>query len=119
MFINWNETELHFNPLTIEPAANGIPLPFYGNYGGPFWTAGEVGGTTPPLPPNGDPFAVDTQPVDKLDAAFYLHDLAYNVNPEASVENDFALLQTIDSLQFSDPGASTYGGDVELVSMRA
>jgi len=113
MFINWDESVLHFNPQTIEPAENGIPLPVYGNYGGPLWTAGEVGGTTPPLPANGDPFSVDPQPVDKLDAAFYLHDLAYNVNPGASADNDFALLQTIDSLQFTDPNASNYGGDAE------
>src|SRR4051812_41493249 len=102
MFINWDDTVLHFNEI-----------PVYGNYGGPLWTAGEVGGTTPQLPANGDPFSVDPKPVDNLDAAFYLHDLAYNVNPGATADNDFALLQTIDSLQFTDPSAPDYGGDAE------
>jgi len=97
----------------MEPADSGIPIPVYGNYGGPLWTAGQVGGTTPPLPANGDPFSVDPEPVDRLDAAFYVHDLSYVDNPGASVENDFQLLQAIDSLQFTDPSASNYGGDVE------
>jgi hypothetical protein len=115
MNINWDESLLHFHPQSIEPAANGIPLPYYGNYGGPLWTAGEVGGTTPPLPANEDPFSVDPKPLDNLDAAFYLHDLAYKENLGAPVlpDDDFELLQTIYGLQFTNPDAPNYGGDME------
>src|SRR4029453_15590025 len=50
-FINW-EPNLFFHPTSLDPfATHGIPIPTYGNYGGPGYTAGTLGGTPPPPPP--------------------------------------------------------------------
>ena len=68
--INWEPT-LHFHPTSLDPfATHGIPVPTYGNYGGPGYTAGTLGGTTPNPPP-------DPTPVDPLDTLFYQHDLVF------------------------------------------
>ena len=49
--INW-EPILFFDPTSLDPfASHGIPIPTYGNYGGPGYTAGTLGGTTPNLLP--------------------------------------------------------------------
>jgi hypothetical protein len=49
--INW-EPNLFFDPTSLDPfASHGIPIPTYGNYGGPGYTAGTLGGTTPILLP--------------------------------------------------------------------
>jgi len=45
MFINWDVTR--FDPNSVEPSTqHGIPVPSYGNYGGPNYSAGAQGGTT-------------------------------------------------------------------------
>jgi hypothetical protein len=44
MHINW-EARSYFDPNSPDPfATHGIPLPTYGNYGGPNYSAGEVDG---------------------------------------------------------------------------
>ena len=49
---------------------------YYGNYGGLNYSSGVVGGTiTETSPP----------PVDAYDAAFYLHDLAYQSSSKPAV----------------------------------
>jgi hypothetical protein len=59
-FISWEPT-LHFHPTSLDPfTTHGIPVPTYGNYGGPGYTAGTLGGTTPNSLP-------DPAPVDPLD----------------------------------------------------
>src|SRR6516164_7035533 len=43
MFINWDVTA-RFDPNSLVPSTHGIPIPSYGNYGGPNYTAGVEGG---------------------------------------------------------------------------
>jgi hypothetical protein len=69
MFINWNVTT-RFDPNSLQPSTHGIPVPSYGNYGGPNYSAGVEGGTTPETPTN-------PAPVDALDFLFWQHDLVY------------------------------------------
>jgi hypothetical protein len=69
MYINWDVT-IRFDPNSLEPSTqHGIPVPSYGNYGGPNYTAGVEGGTTPEIP--------FPAPTDDLDLLFYNHDLVY------------------------------------------
>jgi hypothetical protein len=93
--VNWD---------TIVPTPVGLPIPTYGNYGGP----GYTGGTTDPLQWN-----YTIAPVDALDALFKLHDRAYDLSitpVEDRPEADLALIQGIARLpegrldaQASDP----------------
>jgi hypothetical protein len=73
--INW-DPNLSFDPTNVaDPfATHGIPIPTYGNYGGPGYTAGTLGGTTPPLDPQTQ--LPDPPWADDLDRLFYLHDFA-------------------------------------------
>ena len=73
MFINWDVTA-RFDPSSLASSTegtstHGIPIPSYGNYGGPNYTAGVEGGTT-----LGNPIPA---PVDALDTLFWQHDLVY------------------------------------------
>ena len=108
MHINWNVTT-RFDPHSLEPSNHGIPIPSYGNYGGPNYSAGVKGGTTPETPTN-------PAPVDALDNLFWQHDLVYQhlkdnaatlqdtFNADvALVQGMFALAQTE-----SDPEALLY-----------
>ena|SRR5437016_1705529 len=75
MFINWDVTA-RFDPNSLVSSTqgvstHGVPIPSYGNYGGPNYTAGVEGGTTPEGP-NPTPAFLD--PLDKL---FWQHDLVY------------------------------------------
>ncbi len=75
MFINWDVTA-RFDPDSLVASTqgvstHGIPIPSYGNYGGPNYSAGVEGGTTPEGP-NPTP-----APVDALDTLFWQHDLVY------------------------------------------
>src|SRR5262245_53449854 len=67
--INW-DPNLSFDPTNVaDPfATHGIPVPTYGNYGGPGYTAGTLGGTAS--------VPADPPAVDSLDQLFYTHDLA-------------------------------------------
>src|SRR5262249_17984951 len=75
MFINWNVTA-RFDPSSLADSTqgvstHGIPIPSYGNYGGPNYTAGVEGGTNPEGP---NPIPA---PRDDLDKLFWQHDLVY------------------------------------------
>src|SRR5262245_26073174 len=70
MFINWGVTA-RFDPNSLVPSTHGIPIPSYGNYGGPNYSAGVENGTTPEGP---NPIPA---PVDSLDTLFWQHDLVY------------------------------------------
>jgi hypothetical protein len=95
MNINWDDT-FHINPHTLQPDTKGIPLPSYGNYGGP-----TISGPDAPL--------------DLLDTAFAVHDAGSVVDPVAA---DVQLIDTILALdtagQLSDPEASLYAGFATL-----
>jgi|SRR5262245_159023 len=111
--INW-DPKLSFDPTSLDPfATHGIPIPTYGNYGGPGYSAGTLGGTTPP-PPNPNP-----PPVDALDALFHAHDFALqqaNGNLPAIVGASIDLVLNMDgrldvqALIHSDPAAQLYEG---------
>jgi hypothetical protein len=97
-----------FDPTSIDPAAtHGIPIPTYGNYGGPGYTAGTLGGTTPSPPPN-------PPPVDALDALFYVHDLAFQqfhdgtIGPAELVEASVQLVLGMSALTYTDPVSPDY-----------
>jgi Ca2+-binding RTX toxin-like protein len=75
----------------------------YGNYGGPDYSSGVVGGTiTESSPP----------PVDVYDAAFYLHDLAYqsSSDPAVRIPADVQLAQSLSDLTLHG------GGDVNVIT---
>jgi hypothetical protein len=106
MFINWTK-DVFLNPTTLTASATppGIPIPTYGNYGGPDYTDGTVGGR---IPTGGG-----VKPVDQLDHLFKVHDLAYQSHP-AKTElpvADLNLIHGIEGLTGQlDAEASFYGG---------
>jgi hypothetical protein len=107
-FISWEPT-LHFHPTSLDPfATHGIPVPTYGNYGGPGYTAGTLGGTTPNPPP-------DPAPVDPLDTLFYQHDLVFQqfhdgviTDPAALIQASVQLVLGMSALTYTDPGSPNY-----------
>ncbi len=111
-YINWAK-EVFIDPVTFSASAGpgGIPIPTYGNYGGPDYSNGLVGGT---IPLNGA-----LPPVDQLDALFFNHDLAYQLQPSANEipSADLALIHGIELLTATGPldaEASLYAGAVTL-----
>jgi hypothetical protein len=108
--INW-EPNLSFDPTSLDPfATHGIPIPTYGNYGGPGYTAGTLGGTTPPPPPN-------PPPVDALDELFYAHDFALqqaNGNPQVIVAASIDLVLKMDALPLINPSDPSYDPAAQL-----
>ena len=109
--INWDRP-FHVDPATLQPAASGVPVPTYGNYGGPEYSAGVF-----VLDP--DPSHLDAGPVDALDRQFLLHDQATAAarTPAEQAVADLGLLRGVVAL---DPGqldaeASVYGGLTALV----
>ena len=98
MFIHW-DSPLRFHPTTLEPSTQkGIPVPYYGLYGGPG---------------NSGPGA----PVSTLDALYQAHDNAYDIaqgDISAQSKADAKLIQSIFLLDqsggLSDPEDSLYGG---------
>src|SRR5262249_29672648 len=73
MFINWDVTA-RFDPNSLVPSTHGIPIPSYGNYGGPNYSAGVENRRTPEP---GSPDYLAHPPNDALDSLFYDHDLVY------------------------------------------
>ena len=107
MYINWTK-DVYIDPITLTagPGPNGIPIPTYGNYGGPDYSDGSVGGI---IPTSGA-----LLPVDKLDTLFFFHDLAYQNSGGTEVPSaDLALIHGIEYLTAThqlDAEASFYGG---------
>ncbi|MBJ6125895.1 hypothetical protein [Microvirga splendida] len=80
MQINWLQ-------LTEGPA--DIPVPTYGQYGGPNWSGGEVVG-------DNEPGNYSVPPEDRLDALFLVHDQAYDQpNTLLRAQADLLLIQGI------------------------
>ena len=104
-YINWEDSNIHFQPQTPQPADHGIPVPFYGNWGGPHWSAGELNGT--------DTTVIALSP---LDAAFKAHDIAYGTAQGIAdiAQADYTLVSTIGTLNFVDPEDSIYAGFASL-----
>ena len=110
--INWT-TDVFIDPVTLTagPGPNGIPVPTYGNFGGPDYSNGQVGGTIP--------LTGVLPPVDKLDGLFFAHDLAYQLHPSATEipSADLALIHGIEYLTATkqlDAEGSLYGGAATL-----
>jgi hypothetical protein len=107
MNINWTE-DVYIDPVTFTASAvpPGIPIPTYGNYGGPDYSDGSIGGT---IPPGGG-----VPPVDQLDALFEAHDLAYQNSGATELPSaDLTLIHGIEYLTAThqlDAEASFYGG---------
>jgi hypothetical protein len=108
MNINWEDSTLRFDPNSPDPfATHGLPLPVYGNYGGPNWSAGQVGGTITPTSP---------LPVDDLDQLFYQHDLVYqnSQDPLTRAFADVQLVEDMRALTFTDAGDPNYDPEAGL-----
>ena len=101
--INW-DVVFYFGSMTLKPAASGIAVPTYGNYGGPGYSEGVFAPPSPPYEPA----------VDVLDAQFLAHDVASAaaLSPSQQSEADLALLQSVVALDpvELDAEASLYAG---------
>jgi hypothetical protein len=109
MYINW-EALSYFDPHSPDPfATHGIPLPTYGNYGGPNYSAGEIGGKITGTP-------ADPPPVDQLDTLFYHHDFVYqtSMDPLVRVGADVQLVEGMHALTYTDPGDANYDPEAGL-----
>jgi hypothetical protein len=117
--INWDVT-VRFDPNDLQAsssglAQHGIKVPSYGNYGGPNYSAGVEGGTTPEP---GSPGYIANPPKDPLDQLFYAHDLTYqhvkdglvppqNI-PEVITTADVTLVEGLAALTNLEPEAFLY-----------
>jgi hypothetical protein len=101
----------YIDPVTLQPAVSGIPLPTYGNFGGAGYSQGVFA-------LNPDPAQFDPVPIDALDQLFQIHDRAYTVGatPSDLAAADVGLIRGIAALDQSqlDPEASLYGGAATL-----
>jgi hypothetical protein len=112
-YINWDEP-FYFNTRTLSTATSpeerySIPIPTYGNYGGPDHTQGNFGEN--PL----EPPTRSERPLDALDRQFHRHDVASALagdDPAAQATADLAVIQRVARL--SDEKLA----DPEAVSMR-
>jgi hypothetical protein len=118
-YINWDEP-FYFNTRTLSTSASpdgpySVPIPTYGNYGGPGYTQGDFGENPLEQPTSSE------RPLDALDRRFYLHDVATALaegDPDAQVAADLTLIRRIDGLtsaQLADPEARVYAGLATLV----
>jgi hypothetical protein len=113
-----------FDGLTFEPDEGinfdqpfvsflDFPVPTYGNYGGPGYTAGQY--SAPGSATNPGNYALE--PIDPLDALFRFHDMAYDpglpgYNPAARPLADVALIEGISRIPNGqlDADAAIYAG---------
>ena len=113
--INWEDAFNLHNPLNVF-ATRSILVPTYGNYGGPAYTAGQFGATTP----EPSELTAATQPLDQLDALFYQHDRAYQHFSQGKgtfldiVSADVRLILNMAALTYTDPADSSYDPDAGL-----
>ncbi|ACL55141.1 hypothetical protein [Methylobacterium nodulans] len=84
MYINWSK------PVS---GPDGVPIPTYGNYGGPGYSNGEI------LSSPNQSVDYSATPVDALDSLFRAHDMVYD-SPSTLVraEGDLALIMGIEHL---------------------
>jgi hypothetical protein len=106
--INW-DLPFHVDPSTLLPSDTGIPVPTYGNFGGPGYTNGIFVGSGQ-IP--------DPTPVDALDFQFMLHDQASAAAQTTAqqVAADLTLIAGIEALKPSqlDAEARLYAGATTL-----
>ena len=109
------EEALNINWSILVPGPGGVPIPTYGNYGGPGYSNGQV------LSSPDQPVDYSAPPVDALDALFRFHDMAYD-SPSTLVraEGDLALIQGIEGLSFGplSPEESLYAGGAILFGIQ-
>jgi hypothetical protein len=124
MYINWDVTT-RFDPNSVLASTqHGIPVPSYGNYGGPNYSAGAEGGRTPEL---GTTDYLAHPPKDDLDQLFYTHDLVYQHLEDGTatvqqtfdadaklLEGMYALTRSEPALFAKDPEALLYEGFASL-----
>jgi hypothetical protein len=124
MDINWDVT-IRFDPNSLLASTqHGIPVPSYGNYGGPNYSAGEEGGRTPEF---GTADYLAHPPKDDLDQLFYTHDLVYQHLEDGTatvqqtfdadaklLEGMYALTQSEPALFAKDPEPLLYEGFATL-----
>jgi hypothetical protein len=101
----------YIDPVTLQPATSGIPLPTYGNFGGAGYSQGV-------FVLNPDPTQFNPVPIDALDQLFQVHDQAYAVGatPSDLSVADVGLIRGIATLDQSqlDPEANLYSGAATL-----
>ncbi len=105
MAINWT---------IMVPGPEGIPVPTYGNYGGPLYSDGHV------LASENERVDYSSPPVDTLDGLFLLHDQAYDVaDPNVRAEADLALARSVAALPDETTSAheDLYGGGAVLFGL--
>ena len=99
----------------LVPGPGGVPIPTYGNYGGPGYSNGQV------LSSPDQPVDYSAPPVDALDALFRFHDMAYD-SPSTLVraEGDLALIKGIEGLSSGQlpPEQSLYAGAAILFGIQ-
>ena len=108
MNINWVDSTLRFDPKSPDPfATHGIPLPVYGLYGGPNWSAGQIGGTVTSTSPPG---------VDALDELFKTHDFLIQnaTNLPQIIDAHVQLVVGMQALTYTDPGQPGYDAEAGL-----
>ena len=104
MYINW-EVTTRFDPNSLEPSTHGIPIPSYGNYGGPNYSAGVENGTTPETP--------NPPPLDALDVLFYAARSCLSACPRwhcttnSHCPADVHLVEAMYGLTQTDPSSRT------------
>ena len=111
---NTTEGALNINWSVLVPGPGGVPIPTYGNYGGPGYSNGQVLGSPD------QPVDYSAPPVDPLDALFRFHDMAYD-SPSTLVraEGDLALVRGIEGLSSGPlpPEESLYAGAAILFGL--
>jgi hypothetical protein len=108
--INWDQP-FYVDPATLLPAASGIPLPTYGNFGGAGYSQGV-------FIANPDLAQFDPVPVDALDQEFLFHDQA-SALADTTAEQAAADAALIRGIEVVDQGqldaeASLYAGGATL-----
>jgi len=94
---------MQINWLLLTEGPGGVPVPTYGNYGGPNWSGGEFVG-------DDEPGNYTVRPEDPLDALFRRHDKAYD-QPDTLLRAK-ADLQLIKGILKQSPDAVTGEGDL-------
>lgn len=93
---------------------DGIPVPTYGNYGGPLYSDGHV------LSSENETVDYSSPPVDTLDGLFLLHDRAYDEgDPNLRAAADLALVRATAALpeEATSADARLYGGGAVLFGL--
>ncbi|QRM28113.1 hypothetical protein [Microvirga sp. VF16] len=94
---------MQINWLLLTESPSGIPIPTYGQYGGPNWSGGEFVG-------DDEPGNYTVKPEDPLDALFRRHDKAYD-QPDTLLRAK-ADLRLIKEILKQSPDAVTGEGDL-------